>query len=476
MHRRENVPEQRSLEKTFQETVYSLLEKDTAPTFVLAVSAGVDSMVLLELFQRMAQKESRIEFVVAYVNHQLRQESQAEEELVSDYCRANNIKLYATKWHEGKTVAVGIEEAARNFRYDWFEQVMNHCQAKYVVTAHHSDDQVETILMKLIRGSRLSALTGMPKKRNFAKGYLIRPFLGLSKDDIYAFALQEGVKYLEDSSNQELVYQRNRVRLKLLPQIKKENPQFQDHLLGFSDDLSDTLEVLQPIIREKEKEFIQPFEDGWVIDWQGWQRDLSLAWQRLVLSYFFEQEFHAKGIFIKGKQVKSALSLMESDRPQAIIALTSQWQLRRTYQKLYIERVGSEASSYFSEQELLVTVPGEYILNENEKLSIIEVTDSLQIKEGLNSFQVNRSQLPLTIRHRKSGDLLQIGVNPPMHQSLKRWFINQKIPKDLRDKIWLVEDCQQNIVALLGYRTFQLSLKEETDRIFVNYRNHAKHD
>lgn len=194
---------------------------------LLAVSGGVDSMVLLTLF---IESDSPIE--VAHCNFMLRsEESDQDEHLVREYCKKRNITFHSRKFETEKYAAeygLGIQEAARDLRYAWFEQLLDENDLDLVCTAHHQDDQSETIIMNFIRGAGPAGLSGMQALR----GNLFRPLLTFSKAEILEFADSESVPYREDSSNLSTKYRRNEIRLDLVPRLKEMNPGLDDTLSG----------------------------------------------------------------------------------------------------------------------------------------------------------------------------------------------------------------------------------------------------
>src|SRR5699024_3718936 len=147
---------------------------------------------------------------------------------------ALQIPVYTAKWPKESHPISGTEEAARKFRYTFFSEIMGSEHADFVVTAHHQGDQVETILMRLVRGSQLDSLTGIQPSRHFYSGKLIRPLLPLSKEDLYHYAERNTLPYMEDAYNISAEFTRNRYRQVILPLLREENPQLDHHLAQFA--------------------------------------------------------------------------------------------------------------------------------------------------------------------------------------------------------------------------------------------------
>lgn len=197
--------------KNFSKKIESIKNSN----FLLAVSGGVDSMVLASLF-----KFNNINFSIAHCNFQLREEdSNKDEKFVNDWCKAENIKIFVKRFdtkqycEENK---LGIQEGARNLRYSWFKDLLKEYKFNYIVTAHHLDDQLETFLINATRGSGLNGLIGIPSESNF----LFRPLLDELKVDILDYAKQTNIDYREDLSNNEDNYLRNVIRKSVIPIFK----------------------------------------------------------------------------------------------------------------------------------------------------------------------------------------------------------------------------------------------------------------
>ncbi|RHF41315.1 tRNA lysidine(34) synthetase TilS, partial [Lactiplantibacillus plantarum] len=216
-------------------------------TVVVAVSTGVDSMVLLHLLQRLPAAE-RPRVVVAHVNHHLREQSQMEADYLRQYCQQQNLKLVMADWLPAAHPKSGIEAAGRQFRYHVFAKVMRENRATAVLTAHHANDQVETYLMKLARGGDISQLTGIATSRPFATGRLIRPLLTWSKDQLRNYAAEQHVVYFEDVTNQDVALTRNRIRHRVVPELMTVNPQLLKHVADYQQQLTTLLTAKKQMV------------------------------------------------------------------------------------------------------------------------------------------------------------------------------------------------------------------------------------
>jgi tRNA(Ile)-lysidine synthase len=228
---------------------HGLFEEGTR--LIVAVSGGVDSMVLLDLMRQLSDTW-KLELVVAHMNFGLRgKESDMDQDLVADYCEAHRIRLEVRKvdtkaFQEEKKM--GVQEAARNLRYDWFKELKQNERTR-VAVAHHADDNLETIIYNLTKGTGIRGLRGMKPVNEQG---VVRPLLGLTKDDLVSYAQQHQIAWREDSSNQKTDYRRNLIRLKVMPILKQINPSVSDHferthtrLLGMEEVLVDRAEELR---------------------------------------------------------------------------------------------------------------------------------------------------------------------------------------------------------------------------------------
>lgn len=200
-----------NINKVFKDKIESLKECK----FLVALSGGVDSMVLANLFI-----QNNLNFSIAHCNFDLRaEESNADQEFVLSWSRKNKINYYHSKFTTKvfcDKSKVGIQEGARNLRYNWFSELRVIHKFDYVVTAHHLDDQLETYLINTMRGTGLNGLLGIPEKTN----NLFRPLLQVLKDEILVYADINKIDFREDSSNFKNDYYRNMIRNMIIPEFK----------------------------------------------------------------------------------------------------------------------------------------------------------------------------------------------------------------------------------------------------------------
>ncbi|WP_281240024.1 tRNA lysidine(34) synthetase TilS [Flavobacterium praedii] len=207
---------------------------------LLAVSGGLDSMVLLHLF-----KELKYEIAIAHCNFQLRGiESFGDQKFIQDYAEVHSIPIYVTQFDTiafAKDYKLSTQVAARELRYNWFYELMDTENYDYVLTAHHADDNLETFLINLTRGTGLEGLTGIPEQND----KIIRPLLYFSRNEIDNYAKEQTISWREDSSNASDKYLRNKIRHHLIPVLKELNPSFITSFLKTESYLQESLVMVE---------------------------------------------------------------------------------------------------------------------------------------------------------------------------------------------------------------------------------------
>lgn len=199
---------------------------------LVAVSTGLDSMALLHMLLEM-----NVQVAIAHVNHGQREQSKDEELFIKNFAHENNIPIFID-YFTGEF----SENAARQFRYDFFERIMREHNYTALLTGHHKDDQAETVFMKILRGARLFDIKGIKEKQSFANGELIRPLLHVTKRELPM------VEHFQDESNFQNDYLRNRVRNLYIPNLESENPKFAKALVDLEDEVTLANKVIYDIL------------------------------------------------------------------------------------------------------------------------------------------------------------------------------------------------------------------------------------
>ena len=236
----------------FKKILMTLGEDIPSKKFLLAVSGGADSAVLSHLF-----RVSGFEFQIAHVNYHFRgEDSNLDQKIVQDFCKKNNIIFHLKDIsEEEKTEMKSLQNWAREVRYDFFFNLLEKENLDFIVTAHHLNDELETFIINLSRGSGIKGLSGIPKNEN----RILRPFLTFSKSEIYAFAEENNIDFREDKSNQKDDYLRNKIRNQIVPKMVEVFPNFLEH---FGESIVYLATVNQFFQEEIQKTFEEIFIDG----------------------------------------------------------------------------------------------------------------------------------------------------------------------------------------------------------------------
>ena len=380
---------------------------------LVAVSGGADSMSLLH-FLYNHQKDLDIQLGIAHVNHKQRQESEHEEAYLRHWAEEHKVPFHYSAF-SGKF----SENAARTFRYEFFKRVMKDYDYSALVTAHHADDQAETIFMRLLRGSRLRHLTGISAIRPFGTGQIIRPFLHLTKAQLPV------TFHFEDRSNSSLAYLRNRIRLSYLPTLSQENPKIKEHLCLLAEEIG----LMEQALGELTKDISIT--------------DLSV----------FQQQSDAVQLFLLQNYLDSFpdLQLSKGQFNQLISYLRKNVSGKMPLKNGY-ELVKTQTSFLIRKEEAISLSPpcllefGKSVEFEDYTLSFSEFND-VSNSDTISIW----SDSPIVIRHRKEGDKIDLGSH---HKKLRRLFIDNKILEKDRQKAIIGEQDDQIIFLYVAGRLY----------------------
>ena len=395
---------------------------------LIAVSGGIDSMVLLHLFQQL-----QFDIAVVHCNFQLRGiESFEDEKFVTAYAASNNIPIFTTKFDTkafAEDYKVSMQVAARELRYNWFYELLESENLDYILTAHHADDNLETFLINLSRGTGIEGLIGIPEQNN----QVIRPLLNFNRNEIEAYAIQNKITWREDSSNASDKYLRNKIRHDLVPLFKELNPNFltsfqktQSYLQEskvMADDAS--IMVYQQVVSEHEDEI--HFDLKALKQLPNYTSYLY-QWLR-VFGFTAWDDIYALTNGQSGKQVFAPEFRLLKDRNFLIVAPID-------------EDEG----------------PQEFIIDRNQqdvnfplKLSICKVADTNNVSNSAIFVDEEKLQFPLTLRKWHKGDIFQPFGMQGQSKKLSKFFKDEKLSLIEKENTWLL--CSENqIVWVVGFR------------------------
>lgn len=393
---------------------------DKHKNVLVALSGGLDSMNLFYLLYECRQ-QLEIEIGIAHVNHKQRKESIDEENYLKQLAKKYQVPFYISHFR-GKF----SENAARQWRYNFFENVMKQEGYTALVTAHHADDQAETVFMRLIRGNRLRHLSAIQPVQPFGTGELIRPLLSFKKSDF------DELYHFEDKSNAGLDYFRNRVRNQYLPQLKQENPKIEAAFVHLAAESRNLIQALRDLTKDL------PITDLMTFQQQ------TKAVQIYLLEEYLER---FPDLQLSRPQFDELLHILRSKANYHHL-LKNGYMLEKDYHcfsiyKIQPETDGQQAKIVIESEGIFLY--GSYIFALNQPL------------ENADQILYFSSDEPITLRGRQEGDtILSNGV----HKKLRRWFIDQKVPQKSRQKAIIIEQAGEIYgIANLASSDLSKSLK-----------------
>lgn len=437
---------------------------------LVAVSGGPDSMALLHYLHQRQEKWD-LEIVVLSVDHQLRsEESAADLTYVEEICKQWQIPFHGTSLNVPlyeETHRVSTEVAARNMRYQYFSERMQELNGDYLALGHHGDDQVETLLMKLVRTASATAFSGIPVKRKFAGGEIIRPLLAVTKAEIEAYCQQHHVEVRTDLTNFDDIYTRNFYRNHIVPLLKDKNNNIHMTAQHLSETLHEDEMYLQKQAQTVVQEAVQFSSEKRQAEmeinlFKKYDQSLQRRAFHLILNYLYEtlpnqlSYAHEEAFF---KLFKQESGNAEIHFPYALV-------LKKAYDKLI----------FYFETKQLTSQPFLKTLNIPDRIPLydgsiitVNMTKHQQAEHRL-SFYIAPSEVvfPLQIRNRLPGDRMTWkGLNGT--KKLKDIFIDEKIPLHERNTWPVLVDAEERVLWLIGLRK---GIRKETDSeefVYIEY-------
>ena len=401
----------------------------TKTKVLLAVSGGVDSMVMLHL---MSGSDTKIG--VATINYKLRDESDQESKLVAKYCNQYDIPFHPYIVSEGEKSNLksgNLQSKARDIRYNFFDTLMINYGYTHIMTAHHKDDKIEGFFLSLLRGAGLDGLTNLVE----SKGQLLRPFLKHNKSELLSFANTHSIPYMNDKSNFENDYDRNFVRNDVLPIIERRFAEYGNSISQSIDHLTDANALLQHLVNEKKNAYLS--------------KD-----QRYIMLHHFSSIKTIPGaitflhMIIKkygfnSTQVRDMLSSEET----GALFYTATYVAIIDRDRLIIRERKHELV-----EEATIDNFGNYTLSDGSILKIEEVKKAALNKSvHIEYFDLNKVSFPLTVRRWKSGDrFCPLGMNGRT-KKVQDVLTDAKINRFEKEEVRVVMSADQ-IIWLVNYR------------------------
>ena len=419
--------------KTELEFLNSNIKDNTS--IVVACSGGPDSMCLLSLANKLSTFK-KIRVICAHVNHKLRKESEEEAKMVEGYCKQNNTifeLLEITDYMNGPF----SEEDARKRRYNFFEKLIQKYDAKYLLTAHHGDDLIETILMRITRGSNLSGYIGIKKASDNDSYQILRPLLTTTKEDILKYIKEENIPYAIDESNNNLKYTRNRYRHTILPFLKSEDANVHLKYLKFSGELEAYDNFVTEYINNK-----NTIVDN-SIDINKLNSESDFIKRKTI--ELLVKEIQKKDYFdISDNQMAEIIKIL--DKNNKSINLNNNYKCINEYGILKIVK---QVESDFHE----------FILDKDVTTKYFKVyyncTDGNDTNYCIYLYS-KEIKLPLKLRTKQDGDKIRV-KNMDGTKKVSDIFIDCKVPKEKRDEYPILVDANNTVLWIPGLKKSQFA-------------------
>lgn len=404
-------------------------------TIVIGLSGGPDSMCLLNI---LCNINKRIRIICAHINHNIREDSKDEMQFIIEYCRNKNLELETTIFDKKNSRNDFNELELRERRYSYFENIVKKHSANYLFTAHHGDDLIETILMRLTRGSNLKGYSGFQIETQKENYKIIKPLIFTTKEEIDKYNQQKDIPFVIDHTNNEDNYTRNRYRHKVLPFLKNENSNIHLKYLKFSRELLNYYNFVDNIVScEIEKRYNKK-----VLDITDFTK-LDKLIQTKIIEYILDDNYKTNLYCVSDKHINLILDIIASNRPNIEINLPDNLCIKKSYNSIKLTRNNKKNDFFRIPLDTITELPN------GKKISFIESTDKISnyyIK--LNSKEIS---LPLYVRTRQDGDRMVV-KNMEQPKKIKDIFINSKLSKEERDTQPIVIDSKGEIIWLPGLK------------------------
>lgn len=423
----------------FNKNLVSLVDDISSKKFLLAVSGGADSMVLAHLFKIQNSK-----FQIAHVNYHFREEdSNLDQKLVEDFCKKNNIKFHLKDVSdEEKSKMKSLQNWAREIRYDFFFKILEEENLDYIVTAHHLNDELETFLINLSRGSGIRGLSGIPANEN----QILRPFLKFSKDEIYEFAKRNNIDFREDKSNKKNDYLRNKIRNEIVPKLLETNENFLQNFGKSLNYLDQAKNLVDEEITLKFNVLVKEKYPNFVIDREKFLQETDLVKFEVLRKFGFENNTENLKIYNAktGKNFHSNSFELMVGRKEWVLC-----------EKRDAEKEKLEEDEIIVCEDFNPVQPDEFTINLNDVISKVFGKSSKEIFEISKNlkweFDAEKLVLPLKLRKKKDGDLF-FPIGMIGKKKVSKFIKDEKIPIFVKEKIWLLCDGNDSILGVIPYR------------------------
>lgn len=380
---------------------------------ILGFSYGIDSSCLLDILLKL-----NYEVVLAFVNHNLRAESKLEEAEALKLAKEKNLKIYIKQLNLDNK---NVESSARKLRYEFFKEVAIKENTNQIVTAHHMQDNLESIILNILRGSNLYGYAGISPKYNKNGFNFIRPLLCVTKDEIKEYQKENNIKYFEDYTNSLDLYKRNRIRHNIVPELIKEDSNALYKFLEYSKIVRDSFNH----IRYESISYLKSNDNK--INVNSFKL-LDNVLKSDIICYMLEE----KDITKNNEKINEIIKMILNNKPNSKVDLNNNLEFIKSYDFAFI----NEKNTIFP-QSKLIDLENDCIFNN------YHIYFSKNLPLGCTNYTklcYNKLVLPLTVRGRNKGDTIKTNYG---HKKLKDIFIDKKIPKNCRDNAVIITDSEE---------------------------------
>ena len=429
---------------------------NTNDRIIIGVSGGIDSICLLHIINSLKEKY-KLHIVVAHINHNVRKESGYDEKFVKKYCNELNIRFESITidFYKGDN----FQNEARKIRYDFFEKLIKKYKSNYLMTAHHGDDLIETILMRISRGSTLKGYSGFSIKNQKENYQIIKPLIFVSKEEILEYINNNDLKYCTDTSNDTDDYTRNRYRHHVIPFLKEENKDVHEQFLKFHNLLEIHDEYFKELVNEKMNDMYKD-EKLDLISFKKLDKLIKIKIIEQLLCSIYNDEI----FLINTEHIKLILNLINKDGNSSVM-LPNNMLAIKSYDSLSIEK--KEERNFYN-IEISHFLDSEIELPNGRKIQILDESDLTD--NFVTRIDTSEIDYPIYIRTRKEGDKMNV-KNMKGSKKINDIFIDEKISKKDREQWPVVVDSGNKIIWLPGIKKSKFDKeKSENYDIILKYQ------
>lgn len=409
----------------------------------IALSGGVDSIVLFHLLVT-EYKDSYKELVVFHINHGLREESYEEAEFVEKFVKDFDVKFYKEELNMSdleRDSHTSEEMLARELRYQAFNKMSKLEGVTKLLTAHHKNDQVENILMRLLTGRSIDHLLAICEEIEMAGLTIYRPLLNSLKAELEEYAKEKNLHYYVDATNFDTDYTRNNIRHNIVPLLNDINSGSFDNLINFANYYQNINNNLKKAILSNKDNYIFSRDEDKISLVKDKFLELNEEEMYFLLKDLITDEL---GVFdIKQKAIFDVVSSLKKNSGNKSYDLKNNLKIISQYETLYIHKI--EKKCYNDKIEIIIDKICENSVYEFYQNKFIISTDAKDSEIGFN-----KSELPLLVTIKKEGDRVRRGE---INKKLSRIFIDEKVPKELRDTLPVIRNNKGEVLGVLGIGT-----------------------